>query len=247
MRVLIAGNQRRDVYCKHLLEDMGFSVSLQGPWDTVVLPLPRSEIRQEWLPLMHEKQNVVCGLTDPGFDRLAKEKGWRLFRVLEDREYAEKNACLTAEGALFAAAYQLDSALMGLPCLVVGYGRIGKALTERLRALGAKVCVAARRQESRAEAGGGIAIEDIENALPHMRLVFNTVPAPVIGKKELGAGRPGTMLMELASAPYGIDLETARQMGINCTLESGVPGRYCPRSAAEALIEYMKREGILYA
>ena len=247
MRILIAGSRRRDVYCKHLLEEMGFQVTAQGPWDAVVLALPRSEIRQEWIDQMPPEQKIVCGLTDPAFDRLAEEKGWRLYRVLNDPMYTEKNAQLTAEGAVFTAAYRLDSALMGLPCLVVGYGRIGRALTEKLRALGAHVTVAARREESRAAAGGGIPIEGITDALPLMRVAFNTVPSPVIGEKELTAVRPGTLLLELASAPYGIDLQRAAALGLNASVESGVPGNYCPRSAAELLIEYMKKEGILYA
>ncbi len=247
MKILIAGNQRRDVYCKHLLEGMGFEVSVQGPWDTIVLPLPKGDIRKEWLTFMRKGQTVVCGMTDPALEKTAKENGWQMHRVLEDEEFSLQNARLTAEGALFTAAYRLDSALLGMPCLVVGFGRIGRALTERLRALGALVTVAARRQESLDAAGGGVLLREIGKVLPGMRLVFNTVPAPVIGKKELDAVRPGALLMELASAPYGIDLEAAKGMGLNCTLESGVPGKYCPRSAAEALIEYMKREGILYA
>ena len=59
--------------------------------------------------------------------------------------------------------------------------------------------------------------------------------------------KKGALLMDLASAPWGIDREAARSVGVNAVLESGLPGRYCPRSAAALLMEYMEREGILNA
>ena len=43
---------------------------------------------------------------------------------------------------------QLPITIHGARVLVVGFGRVGRALAQRLAALGAKVTVAARRYES---------------------------------------------------------------------------------------------------
>ncbi len=248
MRFFVAGKDRREVYLKHLLEEKGFHVSAAGPWDAVVLPLPRFQTDEKLLSQFQDGQIIVCGKTDPVFDQRAFQRAFRVYRVLEDPEYAEKNAYLTAEGAAFYAAYQLDSALCRCRCLVIGYGRIGKALTKILRGIGAEVCAAARREESRREAGkGSLPIERIDEAISRFDAVFNTVPSRIVGRDTLTHVKKSALLMDLASVPYGIDLEAAKNLGINAVLESGVPGRYCPRSAAALLMEYMEREGILYA
>ena len=74
-------------------------------------------------------------------------------------------------------------------------------------------------------------------------VIFNTVPAPVLGEEELRHVRLQCVLIDLSSAPYGIDRDAAEALGLKAFLESGLPGRYCPLSAAETLLNYMEREG----
>lgn len=76
-----------------------------------------------------------------GDDFFRKRTGdWREKRgcVAARGIFLRENACLTAEGALVAAASRAPFALLGSVCLVVGYGRIGAALVDRLVGLGAK-------------------------------------------------------------------------------------------------------------
>ena len=112
-----------------------------------------------------------------------------------------------------------------------------------LRSLHVPVTVAARRKESREEAGEpAIPLETLEQALPQMDIVFNTVPYPLIDRRLLSFVRPETVLIELASAPYGIDADAARELSLALYVESGLPGRVYPESAAKILLEYIKRE-----
>ena len=62
------------------------------------------------------------------------------------------------------------------------------------------------------------------------------------GRERLALARPDALLLELASAPYGFDLLLARKLGLRAELESGIPGRYCPRTAAKILWRYIERE-----
>ena len=66
-------------------------------------------------------------------------------------------------------------------------------------------------------------------------LVFNTVPAPVLGEAELSALRRGTPVIELASAPGGADSEAAAHWGIRLINAPGLPGKEAPLTAARAL------------
>ena len=243
MRVLIAGSGEREAWLSRLCREKGHALPKQGPWDQVVLSVPQSNIPKSLLPMLPDGQKIVCGRTDEVFDQLAKERGWRLLRVLEDEEYMRKNAWLSAEGAVFAAMSQAPFALGSAHSLVIGYGRIGKALTGMLRGLGGQVTVAARRKESRKAAGqGSVSMEELPEALPGARLVFNTVPSPILREEQLSLLPRDALLFELASAPYGIDLDAAGRLGLTASLESGIPGRYCPQSAAEIFLEYMERE-----
>ena len=244
MRVLLTGQGEREKHLFALCESAGHTMPGHGPWDLAVLPLPRSEISEEIAGQLPRGQKIVCGMTDEAFDRMARRRGWRLIRALEDESFTQENAELTAEGAVCAAMREKQDALCRCACLVIGYGRIGKALTRMLRGLGAQVTVAARRKESREEAGApGIPIEDIPRVLPQTDVVFSTVPARILGMNELRSASKNTLLVELASAPYGIDPEAAKALHLPYLLESGVPGRYCPRSAARALMNLMEREG----
>lgn len=244
MRILICNSGERGKCLAALCRERGHTTPDHGPWDLAVLPLPQSSVPEETADQLPRGQQIVCGMTDADFDRLAQKRGWKLLRVLEDEAYTRENAALTAEGALFCAAARMNRAIRYARCLVIGYGRIGKALTGLLRGMGAEVMVAARREESRREAGeNSVSIQDITGALPPMDAVFNTVPAPVLGEKELRCAKPDCVLIDLASAPYGIDRDAAEALGLKAFLESGLPGRYCPLSAAKALLDYMEREG----
>lgn len=243
MKLLITGNGEREEYLRLLCLARGHDVPRHGPWDAVILPLPKSEIDEETADQLPRGQIVICGKTDAQFDRLAERRGWKLKRVLQDERFAQENAMLTAEGAVYIAMAESDAALAGARCLVAGYGRIGQEVTKRLRALGAAVTVAARRLESRLEAGeNSVDIGQIPDVIGQMDFIFNTAPARIFTLEALRAVSPHALFMELASAPYGVDPEAAKGMDLRYRLESGLPGRYCPKSAARILLDYVERE-----
>ena len=59
-------------------------------------------------------------------------------------------------------------------------------------------------------------------------------------------GSEVALILELASPPYGADMEAATRLGLNISIESGIPGRYAPLEAGAALFEaaqrYLKRQ-----
>ena len=71
----------------------------------------------------------------------AVQNGVRLTDCLAREELAIRNAVPTCEGALQIAMEQTDRTIQGARALVVGAGRIGFLLAQRLHALGAEVTV----------------------------------------------------------------------------------------------------------
>ena len=71
-------------------------------------------------------------------------------------------------------------------------------------------------------------------------IIFSTPAEMLLTEEKLGHAKKGALILDLASPPYGVDLEAAERMGLKAWRESGVPGRYCPQSAAKALIKAVK-------
>jgi len=167
----------------------------------------------------------------------------RIADLWQDETLKCENAYLTAEGAVSAVMQAGLKSIRELRCLMVGWGRIGRALTELLVGMGASVAVA-----SRSAAGRNRAIERGAQGLDtdHLRLngfdvVFSTPPALVIDDKILKKAKRDVMILDLASPPYGVDLKAAWDLGIRAWREPGIPGRYCPESAANAILRAIER------
>jgi len=150
-----------------------------------------------------------------------------------------RNAELSAEAAVCEAMQRMDKAILDMRVLVTGYGLFGRALAKRLRAMGAEVWIAARRQEQRLLAASDgmqpVELTDLPSAASQADMLLNTIPAQVIDTVVLRSMRPGSWLLELASAPYGFDRKEAQTLGLNCDVLPALPARYAPLSAAMAL------------
>ena len=211
-----------------------------GRAETIVLNSPLKLAGVSWENVLKESQPgtqfVFCG-PQP------MPAGAEGIDLSQDETFLRRNARLTAEGAIFSAAGVLESALMDCRVLVIGWGRIGRALAEKLLALGAKVTVASRSERNRRAAMllGAQAVDtsELSGALPGHQVVFSTPAVPVLGRGELSRLDPECLVIDLASAPYGVDLEAAREKNIRAWREPGLPGRYCPESAARVLLSHI--------
>ena len=184
---------------------------------------------------------LLCGPKFP------QRRRWDLqyVNLWEDEALLRENAYLTAEAAVASAMRRTKLAMSGLRCAVIGYGRIGRSLTEILLNLGAKVTVIsgrdAKRRAARETGAEAAALADIASALPGQDVIFSTPPATVIDEAALKSVDAGAILIDLASPPYGFDLEAARSLNLHACREPGLPGRYCPLSAARAIYSAVLR------
>lgn len=134
---------------------------------------------------------------------------------------------------------QTDFTLHGARCLVIGCGRIGALLARKLHALNARVTVSARapRDFARIQAAGLSALDTrhLAGHLGGFDLVFNTVPAPVLGASELGELRAGSLVIDLASLPGGIAPDAKLPPACRVLHALSLPGKVAPLSAARAI------------
>ena len=149
--------------------------------------------------------------------------------------YHTANALPTAEGAIQIAMEELPITLHDARVLVIGFGRLGRTLAPRLRALGARVWVSARRYEQRAAAEsmglGSEGMHRLPDWLCGYDLVLNTVPAPVLGVEELAALKERALVIDLASRPGGVDMDAAATLGVRVIWALSLPGKVAPVTA----------------
>lgn len=267
MDIFVAGGDRRFAYLVRVLRERGWDARAAGlescimpgvvgaplaaaaEADWVVLNSPLKCDLAQWpfgfgallSHLSGGARLIFCGPSIPpaGLER------FEVHDLSRNEAFLAQNAELTAEGAIFSAMRVQERALADCRCLVVGWGRIGRALTERLVGLGARVTVASRSQRGMrlAQSRGADAVETarLEEALPGTDVVFSTPPFPVLDADVLAAAGAQTCVIDLSSAPYGVDIDAALRLGLRAWREPGIPGRYCPESAAHVLAAHIAR------
>lgn len=167
-----------------------------------------------------------------------------LWREIEPEDYYRReelavgNAIPTAEGAVGIAIREYPGTINGAKCLITGFGRIGKNLAIILRGMGAEVFCAARKKadlmQMRAFGVQPLTYREISRRFD---LIFNTVPAKVLTSPVLMQQTRDTLIIELASAPGGIDLKRAEELHLHVIDAPSLPGRVAPKTAAEYIKE----------
>lgn len=154
-------------------------------------------------------------------------------------ELAVYNAVPTAEGVVQILAEELPITIHGMKCAVTGYGKTGKALAFTLKALGADVTIFARKEKDFADAFTKSLkynrYSDLSSKNQTFDALINTVPTKVIGADELNRLNPDCLLIEIASAPFGIDFQTAKEKAFTVVKASSLPGKVAPKSAGEII------------
>ena len=147
--------------------------------------------------------------------------------------FAVRNAVLTAEGAIGLLVERFEGSIFGSRALVTGYGRIGRILSRYLKALGADVTVAVRRNEARVwvTAEGMNACDYSFAEINRYSIIINTVPAPVLTAQVLDSVRRGAVIIDLASLPGGTDAQAARDRGLSFIHALALPGKTAPAAA----------------
>ena len=185
----------------------------------------------------------VSNITDNRISDYAKREAFALM-----------NAVPTAEGALLLALQNGKRTVFGMRVAVIGYGKVAFATAKLFYAVGADVTVFARKAQARIEAHmmGYTAkpISELSECIDAYELLINTVPARILNREALSKMSKNALLLELASAPFGLDFEEAANLGIHAECASGLPGRFFPETAgyavADTVLDILREKKILF-
>ncbi len=233
----------------------------------VILPLPFTRDRLTINTPLFDEKVLICdvialstpdklifgGQLSKSFIEELSEKGVPYCDYLELNELAIYNSVPTAEGVLQVLIENLPITIHGMKCAVLGYGRTGKTLAKTLKALGADVTVFARKQSDFAliqnESLKHKDFHTLSYEQQNFDALINTVPKRVLGEKELSNLNPDCILVEIASAPFGIDFQAAKEKAFTVIKAGSLPGKVAPKSAGEiighSILPIIKARGLL--
>lgn len=187
---------------------------------------------------------LLGGMLPPVVKKYAAEHGVTALDYYDSEELQIKNSVPTAEGAVAACIHALPFTVAGMRAAVFGYGRVGRTLAGRLKALGADVFAVARsrRDLSNAVCDGCVPVPlDEYRAFPlHCDAVFNTIPHRIFDAELLARIPRGTVLFELASGNIGVDTAAAEENGIRVIPLPSLPGKTAPQTAGEIICSVVR-------
>ncbi len=161
--------------------------------------------------------------------------------IMKMNEIAILNAIPTAEGAIQYAMQHSEITLHNSKCLVMGYGRCGKILAQKLHALGADVSVEARSTTDLSFISTygyrPIPLHELQSYLSEFDFIFNTIPVKLLDASYIDLFNPDVVYIELASTPGGIDIDYCISKGITYVPAPSLPGIVAPKTAADILYQ----------
>lgn len=188
-------------------------------------------------------QKVFAGVIPEDFRTHCQKREIDCFDFMQDEAVTIYNAIATAEGAILEALLKKDTNLHHGRCLVLGYGRCARVLSNKLKGMDARVCVCCRDQKQMAFADSmgldTFPLSRLPKRISDFEYIFNTVPAVILTKNCLKRLGPSALIIDIASDPGGVDDKAAGELGICVRHCPGLPGKYACLSSAERLAKYV--------
>lgn len=226
--------------------------TLITPKSVIILPLPVSKngktifmpFSKRELPLtrlislLSDENKVFGGMFGEDFSDILREKNIPFYDYY-DSAFVSENAYLTAFGTLKIILEHIDFAVSQGVFAITGYGRVGRETAELLKKLSCDVTVFARSEEARTDASlHGCKAEELNKLqlqADKFDIIINTIPHKVIDAGTLQNIRTDCKIIELASAPFGVNPEEAEKYSVSVIKAPGLPGKYTAKTAGELI------------
>ena len=224
----------------------------------IVTPIPFNKISEfivipKFISLLNEREDVSSILLYAGYiDNEARvildKTNIKYIDYSKSEKLAIYNSIATAEGIIAEAILSKDTNLHGSKAIILGYGKCGKTLADKLKGLNVKVSICARREEELELANSlGFSTVNLHNLIMEIskyEYIFNTIPNIILKEDILRKVSVNSIILDIASLPGGVDKNAANKYNICVKHSLGIPGKYSPRSSgiaiAKDLLDYIQ-------
>lgn len=212
-----------------------FEASLREIRSTdVCVVSPAYKWKREILGALEEGTAVFGGAVP---QELSGEKErLKYINFMEDESFVVKNALMTAEAFLAEIILHTDASLFEQKIVVLGSGRVAKAVWQVLRDLHIRFDCAMRNEKERflseMVAENSLDIRGIEPLLKDYDVVVNTIPFQLFENDD--DFKAGAVVFELASRNC---LKEASQ--VKYILCPSLPAKHMPKSAGKEILKFL--------
>ena len=191
---------------------------------------------------IRKHHKIFGGVIPESFRQECIERSIECSDFMKDESIAIFNAVATAEGAILEALSHKQTNIHYSRTLVLGYGRCGKVLCDKLKGLSARVTVCGNSAPELALAQAlGIEVlpfKDLGEKIGEFEYIYNTIPAVVLEEGILEKVDDDALIIDIASGRGGLDHKAAegKVKALHCL---GLPGKYAGKVSAKKLSEYV--------
>lgn len=261
-KLLFIGGDKRRLYTEKYLVSKGYeAVSYEeNPTEffkalneksVIILPLPFSRDGEnintdknydkvsikELLSFIKRGDKVIGGMLTDSFKAAIENAGAQCFDYYGEEMIVE-NAELTAD-AVFDVLSERDIDILKMKTAVTGFGRTSKALAKRLYERGLDFSVIARSENARTEAVSMdykyVNLSEFTEEIHNFDIIINTVPALILDESLLRKAKNDAIIVDIASAPFGVEESVAQKCSLTLIRALGLPGKYYPEKAGELI------------
>ncbi len=259
--VCLGGDARTEFMLTYLLNN-GYNISkidsIQNNKSNIILPLPVSTDKKHIKGteilisdfIKNTDKNTVIYAGKP--TKEITENFHNLYDYSIREEFTQKNAVLTAQGVLKFILNNINESIKSKKIIVIGYGRCGKEICKVLKNLETEIISLSRRLLTVNDAkSNGINSDLINNYNLYTKdsdIIINTVPVKILNSKFINSVPENSILIDIASFPYGFDTDYAEKTGRIINILPSLPGKCTPKSAgiimAQSIINIIEEGGL---
>ena len=206
----------------------------------VVVFSPARKLDKEEAAKLPKDSKVLGGKQSEEVKTVLKQRGISYYNILENENYAVKNAKLTAEGVLSMVICNTDRSVYDIHILILGCGRVGKATALLFGRLGLKTAVASfdidEYNAHSLYAEKAYYKDGFVQEIGKYDIIINTVPHEILKDNALRKIKPKALVLELASVSC-LDKEMVNKYPFKYVVAGSLPVIYSAESAAEIMLE----------
>ena len=192
---------------------------------------------QEFKDNLTSTHRVFGGCIPDDFVKFAGKRNIFLYDYMKNESFVIFNAIATAEAAIAQAILNSPVNMHSSKCLVLGFGRCGKLIANKLKNLCKTVAICTRNENDRALADAyGYDTFDLfmlKRNIKDFNYIFNTIPATILTKELVENISKYAFILDITGS--GVDLKESLKKSTNLKVSLAIPGKFKPKSSADAL------------
>lgn len=206
----------------------------------VIIVSPAFKWNETLVNALPNNITIFAGNISDDYKLTIKNKNIKYINFMTHEDFVLKNATLTAEGFLSDLILNTKSSMFNQQILILGSGRVAKAVGYLFYKLGLTFDFAMRNEKeynhTKLFARKCFLGDSYKKALKDYDIVINTIPAVIFDEKDANKFKKDCYVFELASKQC---LEGVSTKNFNYVLCPALPSKYTPKTAADLMIEIL--------